>query len=91
MRPSFRSHVTGRFSIRTTVAAAGAATVGAVAGVLTYLVSRSIPQAVLAAGAATGGSARFLGQILGNDRSEMDQDHHREDVEECLHQNKPPV
>lgn len=83
MRSSLPRHVTGRFSIRAAVTVAGAAAVGAVAGVLTYLVSRSIPQAVLAAGTATGGSARFLGQIL-SDRSEIDQDHHREDVDEKM-------
>jgi hypothetical protein len=81
---------TFRFSIRTTVAVIGAAVLGVAAGTLTYLASRSIPQAVLTEGAATGGSARFLHQILGSDRP--DQGDRRDDVEEeRRHQSTPPA
>lgn len=38
--------------------------VGITAGALTYLGSRSLPQALLAAGGATGRSADLLGQLI---------------------------
>jgi hypothetical protein len=68
MRPSSRKRLAGRFSLGTAVLLVAAATLGAAAGVLTYLASGSIPQAVLAATTAVGASIRFLWQIPGPDR-----------------------
>lgn len=68
MRPSSRKGVAGRFSLGTAVLLVAASALGVAAGVLTYLASRSVPQAVLAAITATGGSIRFLWQIAGPDR-----------------------
>jgi hypothetical protein len=76
MRPSSHKRVADRFSLRTAVLLVIACALGTAAGALTYLASRSIPQAVLAACSATGGSARFLWQIAGPDRpaSRLDKD-----------------
>jgi hypothetical protein len=52
---------------RTRVIAAIACAIGAAAGVLTYLASRALPQALLAAGTATSGSAHLLSQVIGTD------------------------
>jgi hypothetical protein len=41
--------------------------VGIAAGALTYLASRSVPQALLAAGTATGSSAGLLRQFIGTE------------------------
>jgi hypothetical protein len=41
--------------------------IGGAAGALTYLASRSVPHALLAAGAATGSSADLLRQFIGAD------------------------
>ena len=41
-----------------------ASTVGATAGALTYMTSHSLPQAMLAAGGAAGGSANLLYQLV---------------------------
>ena len=60
-----------------------AAALGAAAGALTYLASRSIPQAALATSTATGGSFRFLWQIVGAGRPVSRQGKDRStDVEE---------
>ena len=53
------------FTVRTKVILVIACGVGGGAGALTYLASRSIPQALLAAGAATSGCAHLLGQVVG--------------------------
>ena len=50
---------------RTKVIMAIAGGVGIAAGALTYLASRSLPQALLAAGTATGSSADLLRQFIG--------------------------
>lgn len=42
-----------------------ASVIGAAAGILTYLAYYSVPQALLAASAATGGSTRLLHQLIG--------------------------
>jgi hypothetical protein len=52
---------------RTKVIMAIACSVGVAAGALTYLASRSVPQALLAAGTATGGSADLFRQLTGTD------------------------
>jgi hypothetical protein len=44
-----------------------AAFIGAIACVLTYLSFHSLPQALLAGGAATGGCTGLLNQLLGTD------------------------
>ena len=41
--------------------------IGLATGALTYLASHSVPQALLAAGTATGGSAGLLRQFIGAD------------------------
>lgn len=55
------------FSARTKVIMAIACGVGVAAGALTYLASRSLPQALFAAGTATGSSADLLRQFIGTD------------------------
>ena len=67
MRPSFRPAKAGLITVRTGVILAIACAIGVTAGVLTYLASRSLPQALLAAGTAIGGSAGWLAQIFGTD------------------------
>jgi len=52
---------------RTKVIMAIACSIGCAAGALTYLASRSVPQALLAAGTATGSSADLLRQFIGTD------------------------
>lgn len=42
-----------------------ACVIGTAAGILTYLVSPSFPQALLASGTAAGGTMRLLHQIVG--------------------------
>ena len=49
---------------RTKVIMVIACGVGIAAGALTYLASRSVPQALLAAGTATGSSANLLRQFI---------------------------
>jgi hypothetical protein len=41
--------------------------IGAATGILTYLTYHSIPQALLAAGAAAGGSTHLFHQLIGPD------------------------
>ena len=84
MRPLFRLAKASLITVRSAVIMAIASVVGAAAGVLTYMASRSIPQALLAAGAATGGSANLLSQITGTDpghttRSQDDKQHDDQD------------
>ena len=67
MRPLFRPAKADLITVRTAVIMAIASVIGAATGILTYLASRSNPQALLAAGAATGGSANLLSQITGTD------------------------
>jgi hypothetical protein len=69
------------FAVRTKVILGIACGIGAAAGTLTYLTSRSIPQALLAAGAATSGSAHLLGQVVSTDpkRPTSDQDDNKDD------------
>lgn len=52
--------------------------IGAATGVLTYLASRSLPQALLAAGTAVGGAIQLLVQITGTgpERPISSQDKH---------------
>ena len=69
---------------RTKVIMVIAGGVGIAAGALTYLASRSLPQALLAAGTATGSSADLLRQFIGTEPghsasdhdSNQDDDHH---------------
>lgn len=53
------------FPVRTKVIMVIACGVGIAAGALTYLASRSVPQDLLAAGAAAGSSADLLRQFIG--------------------------
>lgn len=66
---------------RTKVIMVIACGVGIAAGALTYLTSRSIPQALLTAGAATGSSADLLRQFIGAEpeHSASDRRNHRDD------------
>lgn len=59
-----RNHL---LSARTTLILAIACAIGGAAGVLAYLASRSVPQAVLTAGTATSGAAAFLRELAGSD------------------------
>jgi hypothetical protein len=52
---------------RTKVIMVIACGVGIATGALTYLASRSLPQALLSAGAATGGSGELLRQFIGTE------------------------
>jgi hypothetical protein len=52
-----------------------ACSAGVATGVLTYLASGSVPQALLAAGAATGSSADLLRQLIGADPELPASDH----------------
>jgi hypothetical protein len=62
--------------------------IGIVAGALTYLVGHSLPQALLATGAATGSSAQLFRDLLNNDskRSNNSQDGNDNDGENCERQ-----
>jgi hypothetical protein len=74
--------------IRTQMPMAIGCGIGLAAGALTYLASRSAPQALLAAGAATGSSADLLRQFIGTNpehpASERDDTNHddRDDRED---------
>lgn len=61
--PSHRAQV-GQITARNTVILVIAGAIGAAAGLLTYLAYHSIPQTLLAAGAATGGSTGLLHQFI---------------------------
>ena len=71
------------FPARTKVIMVIACGVGIAAGALTYLTSRSLPQALLTAGAATSSSADLLRQFIGAEpehsasdrRNNQDDDH----------------
>ena len=65
MRSSVRPAKEGLVTLQTGVILAIGCAIGAAAGTLTYLASHSLPQAMLTAGAATGGSASWLRQIVG--------------------------
>ena len=66
---------------RTKVIMAIACGVGVAAGALVYLTSRSAPQALLAAGTATGSAADLLRQFFGADpeRPASDRDNDQDD------------
>ena len=66
---------------RTAIILAVACIIGAAAGALTYLASRSLLQALLASGTAISGSAHLLGQLLGDvpERLTRSQDNNRDD------------
>jgi hypothetical protein len=51
---------------------------GGAAGVLTYLATRSVPQAVLAAGAASSGLVQLIGQVTGTGPRTVNQDSGRQ-------------
>jgi hypothetical protein len=71
------------FPARTKVIMVIACGVGIAAGALTYLTSRSLPQALLTAGAATNSSADLFRQFIGAEpehsasdrRNDQDDDH----------------
>jgi hypothetical protein len=73
---------------RTKVIMVIACGVGLAAGALTYLASRSVPQALLAAGAATGSSADLFCQFIGTEPEhsargrDNSQDHDHDGVEQ---------
>lgn len=66
---------------RTKVITVIACGVGIAAGVLTYLASGSLPQALLTAGTATGSSADLLRQFTGAEpeHSASDRDNNQDD------------
>jgi hypothetical protein len=63
MRTSTRPVLASVAARRSAVILAVACIIGAAAGALTYLTSRSVPQALLATGAAVSGTAQLLRQI----------------------------
>jgi hypothetical protein len=67
--------------VRTKVIMVVGCGVGIAAGALTYLASRSVPQALLAAGAAAGSSADLLRQFIGaeSEHSASDRDDNQSD------------
>jgi hypothetical protein len=54
-------------TVRAKVILGVACGIGAAAGALTYVTSHSVPQALLAAGTATGGSLHLLSQVAADD------------------------
>ena len=74
--------------VRTKAIMAVACGIGCAAGALTYLASRSVPHALLAAGTATGSSADLLRQLIGAepvhpaDRRDDNQDEGHDGVEQ---------
>ena len=78
------------FPARTKVIVAIACGVGIAAGVLTYLASRSLPQALLAAGTATGSSADLLRQFIGAgpEHSASDCDSNQDDDHDGVEQRR---
>jgi hypothetical protein len=64
--------------------------VGFAAGALTYLASRSLPQALLAAGTAAGSSADLLRQFIGSDpeRSASVRDSNQDDDQDGVEQGR---
>jgi len=77
---------------RTKVIMVIACGVGIAAGALTYLASRSLPQAMLAAGAATGSSADLLRQFLGTEPedSASGRDSNQDDDQDGIEQRRTP-
>ena len=65
MRPSSRPALVGLLTARVIMFLAIGCVIGSAAGVLTYLALHSLPQALLAAGTATGGSSGLLKQLIG--------------------------
>lgn len=65
MRPLSRPALAGVLTARMTIMLAIACVIGVTASALTYLAFHSLPQALLAAGAATGSSTGLLNQIIG--------------------------
>lgn len=64
--------------------------VGIAAGALTYLASRSVPQALLAAGTATGSSADLLRQLIGTEPEHpaSDRDNNQDDDHDDVDQKR---
>jgi hypothetical protein len=64
--------------------------VGIAAGALTYLASRSLPQALLAAGTAAGSSADLLRQFIDaeSERSASDRDNNQGDDHDGVEQRR---
>jgi uncharacterized membrane protein YfcA len=81
MRSLFRPAKAGLITVRAAIILAIACIIGAAAGALTYLASHSFPQALLAAGTATGGSTGLLNQIIGTapERPNSDQNNQDDD------------
>jgi hypothetical protein len=77
MRQSSRQDKAGPAVVIMTVASV----IGAAAGALTYMASRSLPQALLTAGTAAGGTINLLTQITGtsSDRQTRSQDNNQHD------------
>ena len=75
---------------RTKVIMVIACGVGIAAGALTYLASRSVPQALLAAGTATGSSADLLRQFIGTEpeHSASDRDDNQDDDHDGVEQRR---
>jgi hypothetical protein len=75
---------------RTKVIMAIVGGVGGAAGALTYLASRSVPQALLAAGAATGSSADLLRQFIGtaHERPADHRDNNQDDGHDGVEPNR---
>jgi hypothetical protein len=75
---------------RTKVIMVIACGVGIAAGTLTYLASRSLPQALLGAGAATGSSADLLRQFIGTgpEHSASDRDNNQDDGHDDVEQRR---
>ena len=63
---------------------------GVAAGALTYLASRSLPQALLAAGTATGSTADLLRQFIcaNPEHAAREQDNSRDDSHDGVEQRK---
>jgi len=64
MDPLSRLVPGGLLTARSTVIVTVAGVIGAGAGILTYLACHSVPQALLAAGTATGSSTGILRQLI---------------------------
>lgn len=73
---------------RTKVIMAIACSVGVAAGALTYLATRSVSQALLTAGTATGSSADLLRQLIDTDpeRPAREHDNNRDDGHDGVEQ-----
>jgi hypothetical protein len=69
--PKGRRHAPPRTKVIMVIACG----VGIAAGVRTYLASRSFPQALLAAGTATGSSVDLFRQFIGTDPDHSASDH----------------